>query len=70
MLLDVRRQDEEASLASVAQEVEMEEEGDGAKLFRSKVETRKTCHDLAPRGLWFPKHWCPSLSATCVLERA
>lgn len=34
--MDVRRIDQEASLASVAGEVEMEE-GDGASLFQSKV---------------------------------
>lgn len=35
--MDVRRRDRETSLASVADEVEMEEEGDGAKLFESEA---------------------------------
>lgn len=37
VFMDVRRIDQEASLASVAGEVEMEEEGHGARLFQSKV---------------------------------
>ena len=35
--MDVRRTDRKASLASVADELEMEEQGDGAKLLKSKV---------------------------------
>ncbi|CAM9342627.1 unnamed protein product, partial [Hapterophycus canaliculatus] len=35
--MDIRRTDREASLASVAGELEMEEQGDGAKLLKSKV---------------------------------
>lgn len=35
--LDVRKKDREANLATVVGEVEMEEDGGGAKLFRSKA---------------------------------
>jgi len=35
--MDVRRSDRQASLASVAGELEMEEQGDGAKLLKSKA---------------------------------
>ena len=37
VFMDVRKMDRKASLASVAGEVEMEEEGDGARLFQSEV---------------------------------
>lgn len=37
--MDVRRSDRKASLASVAGELEMEEQGDGAKLLKSKAST-------------------------------
>lgn len=40
IFMDVRRTDRKASLASVAGEVEMEEQGDGAKLLKSKASTR------------------------------
>ncbi|CAM9113551.1 unnamed protein product, partial [Scytosiphon promiscuus] len=39
VFMDVRRTDREASLASVAGELEMEEQGDGAKLLKSKAST-------------------------------
>lgn len=35
--MDVRRKDRDTSLANVAGEVEMEEEGDGSKLFQSEA---------------------------------
>ena len=38
--MDVRKMDRKASLASVAGEVEMEEEGDGARLFQSEASAR------------------------------
>lgn len=37
IFMDVRRTDRKASLASVAGELEMEEQGDGAKLLKSKA---------------------------------
>lgn len=37
IFMDVKRTDRKASLASVAGEVEMEEQGDGAKLLKSKA---------------------------------
>lgn len=40
VFMDVRKMDRTASLASVAGEVEMEEEGDGARLFQSEVDVR------------------------------
>lgn len=39
IFMDVKRTDRKASLASVAGEVEMEEQGDGAKLLKSKART-------------------------------
>ena len=35
--MNIRKKDQETSLASVAGEVEMEEEGDGARLFQSEA---------------------------------
>ena len=37
VLMNIRKKDRETSLASVAGEVEMEEEGDGARLFQSEA---------------------------------
>lgn len=41
IFMDVRRTDRKASLASVAGELEMEEQGDGAKLLKSKASARR-----------------------------
>lgn len=46
MFLDVRKKDREASLADVVGEVELEEEGDGARLFRSKASGYEQFHLL------------------------
>ena len=43
VFMDVRKMDRKASLASVAGEVEMEEEGDGARLFQSEASASTVC---------------------------
>lgn len=48
VFMDVRRTDREASLASVAGELEMEEQGDGAKLLKSKASAIHARFGLLP----------------------
>lgn len=55
VFMDVRRKDKEASLSSVADEVEMEEEGDGARLFRSEVRELASVFFLPANTVL---HWC------------
>lgn len=53
VFMDVRKMDRKASLASVAGEVEMEEEGDGARLFQSEASwTFFLGQDFWEQGPW------------------